>query len=214
MVEKAQITGAPAAPKDSPAASPPTLGSPGSDIRWLLPILLCAGVLALVLFVAVLMPMRHAANVEPDPVIKAVLSDNLFVFQIRLWIILLMAALLGGAMAVAGARQNAKALVRLELRLRNIADGEAELPATDPKRDFAQFDEVFAYLRAGMDRTTRRNRSVLQQVQRPLRTLMQQVAAGKATPDEQRKILSAVLQEVDAVLDADRRAGAGRPRLE
>jgi hypothetical protein len=186
---------------------------PGSDLRWLIPILVCVGVLVVVLPLAVFMPLGQTVESEPDPAIQAVLADNLFLLHLRLWLIVLTSALAGGALAVAGARQNAKALLRLELRLRRIADGETDLPPTDPARDFARFDEVFEYLRAGIDRTTRRNRTVLQKVQRPLRMLSQQLAAGEVPRDELRKSVSAALNEVEVVLDADRRATAAKPRI-
>lgn len=211
MAEQAPSTGA-AAGQKSPQA-PPILGVPGSDLRWLLPILVCVGVLVVVLPLAVFMPVGQTVEAEPDPAIQAVLADNLFLLHLRLWLIVLTGALAGGALAVAGARQNAKALLRLELRLRRIADGEAELPPTDPARDFARFDEVFEYLRAGIDRTTRRNRTVLQKVQRPLRMLSQQLAAGEVPRDELRKSVSAALNEVENVLDADRRAATAKPRV-
>ncbi len=206
MVEQTPSSGAPRA-QQAPAASP-LLGFPGSDLRWLLPVLLCVGVLAILLPFAVFMPLRHAVEKEPDPAIQAVLADNLFLLHLRLWTILLTAALVGGAFAVAGTRQCAKALVRLELRLRRIADDEPELPPTDPARDFPRFDEVFEYLRLGIERTTRRNRTILQKVQRPLRALSQQLAAGDVPREEVRKSLSVVQNEVDSVLDADRRASA------
>lgn len=212
MSEKASSTDK-TTPQAPASASPPVFGSPGSDFRWVLPIVLCAGVLALALLVTVILPMRHAANVEPDPTIQAVLADNVFLLQIKLWTILLTAVLLGGAMAVAGAQQNSKALVRLDLRLRRIADGETELPPTVPAKDFAQFDEVFAGLRAALDRAARRHLPVLQQAQRSLSNVSQQVAAGKATQDELRKSLSAIVQELDIALDAERRAGRARARM-
>lgn len=211
MSEKTSVVDQPAA-QVSTSASPPFLGSPGADIRWLLPIVLCAGVFALALLVTVLLPMRHSVDVEPDPVLQAVLADNVFLLQIRLWTILLMAVLLGGAMAVAGARQNSKALVRLELRLRRIADGESELPPTVPARDFAQFDEVFAGLRSALDRAARQKLPVLQQTHSSLRNLHQLLAAGKTTQDELLKSLSAILRELDIVLDAERRAGRAKTR--
>jgi hypothetical protein len=209
MAEQAPSSGANPA-KQAPAASP-LLGFPGSDLRWLLPVLLCVVVLVVVLPLAVFMPLRNAVEKEPDPAIQAVLADNLFLLHLRIWTIILTAAMAGGAFAIAGAQQCAKALVRLELRLRRIADDETELPPTDPARDFPRFDEVFAYLRSGIERTTRRNRTVLQKLQRPLRTLSQQLAAGEVPREEARKSVSAALSELDAVLDADRRASA-RPR--
>lgn len=196
------------APQASLSASPPRFGSPGSDFRWLLPILLCTGVLALALLVVVFIPMRRSVTAEPDLVISAVMADSLFLLQIRVWMILITAVLLGGAMAVAGARQNARALVRLELRLRRIADGETELPPTVPAKDFAQFDEVFACLRSGIERAARRHHLTLQQAQQSLRSLSQKLAAGSATPDEVRKTVTAVLSELENALDADRRAAA------
>ncbi len=211
MAEQAPSTGAAPVQKSPPA--PPILGVPGSDLRWLLPILVCVGVLVVVLPLAVFMPLGQTVESEPDAAIQAVLADNLFLLHLRLWLIVLTGALAGGALAVAGARQNAKALLRLELRLRRIADGETELPPTDPARDFARFDEVFEYLRTGIDRTTRRNRTVLQKVQRPLRMLSQQLAAGEVPRDELRKSVSAALNEVETVLDADRRAAAAKPRV-
>jgi len=211
MAEQAPSTGA--APVQQAPPAPPILGVPGSDLRWLIPILVCVGVLVVVLPLAVFMPLGQTVESEPDPAIQAVLADNLFLLHLRLWLIVLTSALAGGALAVAGARQNAKALLRLELRLRRIADGETDLPPTDPARDFARFDEVFEYLRAGIDRTTRRNRTVLQKVQRPLRMLSQQLAAGEVPRDELRKSVSAALNEVEVVLDADRRATAAKPRI-
>jgi hypothetical protein len=154
------------------------------------------------------MPLRSAVDKEPDPAIQAVLADNLFLLHLRIWTVILMAALAGAALAFAGLQQCEKALVRLELRLRLIADDESELPPTDPARDFLRFDEVFAYLRSGMERTTRRNRSILQKMQRPLRLLSQQLAAGEVPREEARKTVSAALTELDAVLDAERRASA------
>jgi hypothetical protein len=207
MAEQVPSSGA-APAQQSLAPASPLLGLPGSHLRWLMPILLCVGVLVIVLPLAVFMPLRQAVENEPDPAIQAVLADNLFLLHLRVWTVLLTGALAGGAFAIAGAQQCAKALVRLELRLRRIADDETELPPTDPARDFLRFDEVFAYLRSGIDRTTRRNRTVLQKVQRPLRALSQQLAAGEVPRDEVRKSLSAALSEVDAVLDADRRASA------
>ena len=211
MAEQAPSTGA--APVQQPPPAPPILGVPGSDLRWLLPILVCVSVLVVVLPLAVFMPVGQTVETEPDPAIQAVLADNLFLLHLRLWLIVLTGALAGGALAVAGARQNAKALLRLELRLRRIADGETDLPPTDPARDFARFDEVFEYLRAGIDRTTRRNRTVLQKVQRPLRMLSQQLAAGEVPRDELRKSVSAALNEVETVLDTDRRVAAAKPRV-
>jgi hypothetical protein len=163
------------------------------------------------LALTVFWPSSQAVRKEPHPAIQAVLADNLLLLHLRLWIILLIGALAGGAFAIAGARQNAKALVRLELRLRRMADGETELPPTDPKRDFAQFDEVFAYLRSSMERVTQRNVTVLQQVQRPLNALSQKLAAGEVPRDEVRKSVSAALNEVDNLMNAQRRAAA-RPR--
>jgi len=211
MAEQAPSTDA--TPVQKPTAALPALGVPGSDFRWLLPILVCVGVLVVALPLAVFMPFAQTVESEPDPAIQAVLADNNFLLHLRLWLIVLTSALAGGALAVAGARQNAKALLRLELRLRRIADGETDLPPTDPARDFARFDEVFEYLRAGIDRTTRRNRGVLQKVQRPLRLLSQQLAAGEVPRDELRKSVSAALNEVEVVLDADRRATAAKPRV-
>ena len=211
MAELAPSTDA--TPDQKPTAALPVLGVPGSDFRWLMPILVCVGVLVVALPLAVFMPFAQTVESEPDPAIQAVLADNNFLLHLRLWLIVLTSALAGGAFAVAGARQNAKALLRLELRLRRIADGETELPPTDPARDFARFDEVFEYLRAGIDRTTRRNRTVLQKVQRPLRMLSQQLAAGEVPRDELRKSVSAALNEVEVVLDADRRATAAKPRV-
>lgn len=210
MDEQAPSTGA--APAQQSPADPPLLGLPGSDLRWLMPILLCLGVFVVVLPLAVFMPLGQSVAKEPDPAIQAVLADNVFLLHLRLWMIVLTGAVAGGALAIAGARQSAKALLRLELRLRRIADGDTELPPTDPARDFARFDEVFDYLRAGMDRTTRRNRTVLQKVQRPLRMLSQQLAAGEVPRDELRKSVSAALNEVETVLDMDRRSGAAKAR--
>jgi hypothetical protein len=192
----------------APAPASPWLGVPGSALRWLMPSLLCIGLLIVLLPFAVFMPLRHAVEKEPDPAIQAVLADNLFLLHLRVWTIILTAALAGAAFALAGEQQCAKALVRLELRLRRIADDESELPPSDPARDFLRFDEVFAYLRSGMERTTRRNRAVLQKVQRPLRLLSQQLAAGEVPREDARKSVSAALTEVDAVLDAERRASA------
>ncbi|MCL4522374.1 MAG: hypothetical protein M1453_09390 [Acidobacteria bacterium] len=211
MVDQAQSTGAASAQPVTTVSS--LLGEPGSDLRWLLPILLCLGLLVILLPLAVFMPLGNTVNKEPDIAIQAVLADNLFLLHLRLWTIVLTAALAGGAIAVAGARQSSKALLRLELRLRRIADGDAELPPTDPARDFERFDEVFAYLRTGMDRTARRNRGVLQKVQRPLRALSQQLAAGEVPRDEMRKAVSAALNEVETVLDIDRRSGAAKVRV-
>jgi HAMP domain-containing protein len=210
MDEQAPSTTAASAPP-SPAA-PPILGLPSSDLRWLMPIVLCVGVFVLMLPLGVFMPLGNAVEKEPDPAVEAVLADSLFLLHVRLWMIVLTGAVAGGAFAIAGARQSAKALLRLELRLRRIADGDVELPPTDPARDFARFDEVFEYLRAGIDRTTRRNRGVLQKVQRPLRLLSQQLAAGEVARDELRKSVSAALNEVDSVLDMDRRSGAAKAR--
>jgi hypothetical protein len=210
MAEQAPSTGA--APVQQSPPAPPILGVPGSDLRWLTPILVCVGVLVVVLPLAVFMPLGQTVDSEPDPAIQAVLADNNFLLHLRLWLIVLTAALAGGAFAVAGARQNAKALLRLELRLRRMADGETDLPPTDPARDFARFEEVYEYLRTGIDRTTRRNRTVLQKVQRPLRMLSQQLAAGEVPRDELRKSVSAALNEVETVLDADRRATAAKPK--
>jgi hypothetical protein len=210
MPEQAPSTGA--APVQQSPPAPPILGVPGSDLRWLTPILVCVGVLVVVLPLAVFMPLGQTVDSEPDPAIQAVLADNNFLLHLRLWLIVLTAALAGGAFAVAGARQNAKALLRLELRLRRMADGETDLPPTDPARDFARFEEVYEYLRTGIDRTTRRNRTVLQKVQRPLRMLSQQLAAGEVPRDELRKSVSAALNEVETVLDADRRATAAKPK--
>ncbi len=202
-----------ATPQAPTAVSPPMFGSPGSDFRWLMPIVLSAGVFAVALLVTVVLPMRHAANVEPDPTIQAILSDNVMLLQIRLWTILLTAMLIGGAMAIAGARQNSKALVRLEMRLRLIVDRGAELPPTLPAKDFVQFDEVFAGLRSELDRAARRHLPVLQQTQRSLSNVSQQVAAGKATQAELRKSLSAVVQELDVALEAERRSSRARSRM-
>lgn len=200
------------APAQRLPADPPLLGLPGSHLRWLMPILLCLSVFVVVLPLAVFMPLGQSVAKEPDPAIQAVLADNLFLLHLRLWMIVLTAAVAGGAFAIAGAQQNTKALLRLELRLRRIADGDAELPPTDPARDFANFDEVFDYLRAGMDRTTRRNRTVLQKVQSPLRTLSQQLATGEVPRDELRKSVSAALNEIETVLGMDRRPGAAKAR--
>ena len=210
MSEKTSV-GDHGAVQASTSASPPLLGLPGSHTRWLWPIVMCAGVFALALLVTVLLPMRHSVDAEPDPVIQAVLADSVFLLQIRLWTILLIAVLLGGAMAMAGARQNSKALVRLELRLRRIADGETELPPTLPAKDFVQFDDVFANLRAALERASRGKLPILHQTQASIRDLSQIVASGKATPDEIRKSLSAIQRELEIVLDAERRgARAGK----
>ena len=190
------------------APASPWLGAPGSALRWLLPIMLCVGLLVVVLSFAVFTPMSQAVDKEPDPAIQAVLADNLFLLHMRVWTAILTAALAGAAFAIAGGQQCAKALVRLELRLRRIADDETELPPTDPAKDFLHFDEVFAYLRSGMERTTRRNRAVMQKVQRPLRQLSQQLTAGEVPKEDVRNSVSAALTEVDAVLDAERRASA------
>ena len=84
--------------------------------------MLCVGLLVVVLSFAVFTPMSQAVDKEPDPAIQAVLADNLFLLHMRVWTAILTAALAGAAFAIAGGQQCAKALVRLELRLRRIAD--------------------------------------------------------------------------------------------
>ncbi len=62
MADQAQSSGA-ASAQASTAASP-ALGEPGSDLRWLLPILLCLGVLVILLPLAVFMPLGQTVEVS------------------------------------------------------------------------------------------------------------------------------------------------------
>jgi len=200
-------------PQLMPAPPEPLfLGYSAFELRSLLPVAACVGFLSLALVVLVIFPMQRTAGREPNATIRAVLSDNLLLLHLRVWPLLAIAALGGGALALADSRRTARALARLEQRLRRVAIGEAEdLP---PARGggFTQFDDVVVSLRFAFERTTRRHRAALQQVQDNLKRVVLRLAEQEVPRVELRKTLGGIVKEVEAVLDSDRKPAGGKMR--
>mgnify|MGYP006266963047 CR=1 FL=1 len=88
----------PVQPQPAPRAAPrPLLGDPASEERWLVPIAVFTFVLMLTVLGFVFLPLHRAVRLEPDPTIKAVLADQVYLLHIRLWPLVALAAMVAAS---------------------------------------------------------------------------------------------------------------------
>lgn len=201
-------------PQELPELTPQPswLGPPGSEARALLPVAAFALVTVFALLLLVFLPLHRTVAAEPDPMIHAVLADQVLQLHLRIWPILGCATLIGAGVAILTARHVIRALARLERRLRRVASGEPDETPPDPNREFTQFQEVTETIFYAQEQARKRGRSTLLQAESTIDRLAKRLVNEDVPKLEIQKALAGIQSELNNILEATRAPGAGRPR--
>jgi hypothetical protein len=162
--------------------------------------------------VMVLLPMGSTIKAEPNPVIREVLADFRLLLSVRLWPVLLGAALLAAGTAVLIMRRIRRAHFLLERRLRRLAGGEFDDAPMNAQSELLQFQEVLFTLQYAQEHARKKGRDVLLRAESTIDKLAKRLANEEVPSLEVRKTLGGIQTELNTLLEASRPPGSGKPK--
>jgi hypothetical protein len=176
----------------------PLLLDAGFQTRDMLPLLLFAGLYALLLYALLFFPLSRTIAREPDMGIRVILQAHLWEIHLRLWPLLLVAGLLAAYIRFYRTLRVARPVYRLHYLLHSIAAGDYQPLRIGPKEEFRFLEDDVAQLNQKMKLVATRNRDILLNVNAHIKRLADRLAADEIIA---RADLEDVIAAVRAQLD-------------
>jgi hypothetical protein len=146
----------------------------------------------------VLLPEHHQVAADPDPIIRAIRTAELF--RIELWLapFLVLSGSIAAVFALLHSQRVAGPIKRLRSSLAKLAVGDTE-PLVFRRRDeFRELEEPFAGVVSRIDNLTRGRLEMLRFLRLNLEGLAQRAHDQRLPPAELNQSLSVMLRDVDA----------------
>lgn len=175
-----------------PLPSPPAqereglLVDHGFQVRALLPLIIFAGLYALLLLGALFIRVHPLyvglyphAEAEPDPGIRAILLAQLWNINIDVWVLLGVAGLVAAYYGLHWSLRAARPVYRLHYALKEMTEGEYKPIRFRPGEEFRFFEDDLAALSQKIKLIGTRNRDILMAVHSQVRKLADRLAADE-----------------------------------
>jgi len=208
------------APAGAKPEREPLLVDLGFQAREMLPLLVFAGLYALLLYTALFLPLNRSIAREPDLGIRVILQAQLGEIHLRLWPLLVVAGLLAAYLRIYRTLGVLRPVYRLHYALHGVAAGESPTLRVKKGEEFRFLEEDIAQLNQKMKLIATRNRDILLNVNAHMKTLADRLAADEiiARADlDPRHLDDGVLRLVDSApqlvpLGCRRRSDRGQRR--
>lgn len=195
-------------PARVPVATVPSASKPrrrmamtlGFQLRAVFPVVLFGALFALLTLIVVWIPLNRQANADPSPVIKELLSTELFKVELYLAPLLLVSAGIAATAALLHARRMAGPVQQVREALAKISLGEME-PIKLQKRD--EFRELEAPLNAvvsRMDYSQKNTAEMLRLLKRNLDGIAQRSANRQLSEADLRESIAVLMRDIDTEL--------------
>lgn len=169
----------PAGPEREPEG---LLVDPGFQSRALLPVLLFAGLYALLLLLVVFMPLDSTVAQEPDLGVRSILRGNFDEFGSRLWLVLGVAGLVSAYISFYWSLRVIRPAYRVHYALKEMVEGEYKPLRFRRGEEFRFFEDDLAQINQKMKLIATRNRDILLAVHSQVRKLADRLAADEIIP--------------------------------
>lgn len=172
--------------------------SAGFQFRALLPVIIYCVLLIVLGYVFVVLPLGRDIAADPSPVVKALLSAQLFRIELSLVPFLLIPAGVAATYALLRARRLAAPVLEVKEGLAKLAVGEAQPLALEPHDEFRDLEAPFNAVVSRIDQMVRTNLEMLRLLRRNLEGISQRAANHQLSDADLRESLAVLLRDVDS----------------
>lgn len=151
----------------------------GFQLRALLPVIVFAGLYAVLLAGALFIRLYPAVAAEPDPGIRAILGAQLVNVQLHIWPLLAVGAMLAIYFNLRWSLKVVRPAYRMHYALKELIEGEAKPVRFLPGEEFRFFEDDLAQLSQKIKLIGTRNRDILLAVHAQVRRLADRLAADQ-----------------------------------
>ena len=167
--------------------------NPSLQYRMLIPIAVFGGILALLLVTFVFIPFQHAANNDPSPSVRGLLSARLLILHAYFWPSFALAGALGALYTLIWSNRLAGPLYKLRVVLIQQAEGKIMRVRFREGDEFREFEDVVNRLAKRMEAISTGGASQFSTIQKRIKFL-------KARLQSQEVSTAEICSELDAVL--------------
>lgn len=160
----------------------PLLIDMGFQMREIVPLLLFAGVYAVLLGMVLFLPLQEKIAAEPDMGVRLILQEHVEEIHLRLWPLLLVSGFAAGYFRIYRSLRVLKPVYRLHHTLGEIAAGEHPAFRVLPREEFRFLEDDIAQLNQKMKLLSSRNRDILLNIHTHLRKMNDRIASGEIVP--------------------------------
>lgn len=168
------------------------------QLRAVLPVLLYAALLIVLTLVFMWLPMQREIAADPSPVVKALLSAQLFRVEIWLATFLCIGAGVAAVYALLRARHLAAPVHDVRDHLAKLALGNTEPLALRSGDEFRELEAPFNAVASRFDHVTRSNLELLRLLRRNLDGILQRSLNHGLSDKELQESVAALMRDIDA----------------
>lgn len=170
------------APEKGKREREPLLIDMGFQMREVVPLLLFAGVYAVLLGLVLFLPLQEKIAAEPDMGVRVILRAHVDEIHLRLWPLLLVSGFAAGYFRIYRSLRVLRPVYRLHHTLGEIAAGEHPALRVRPREEFRFLEDDIAQLNQKMKLLSSRNRDILLNIHTQVRKMDERVSSGEIVP--------------------------------